>query len=248
MKRLFALTAVVVLSLVALAPALAAPKVYEIDTTHSSVGFKIRHIVSRVPGAFNEFQGEITYDEADPTQSKVSAEIDVKSLDTASGNRDEHLKSPDFFDAEKFPKISFVSKSVQAKGKDAFAVAGDLTMHGVTKPVTLDVKYLGALGTKAGFEAKTTVNRMDFGVAWNRAIEGGGAVLGDEVEITLLIEANDKVAAMERRRERKAGAPPAAPPAPPPAAPPAPPPAAPPTPPPAAPPKPPPAAPPAPPK
>lgn len=185
--------------------AVAAPEVYTLDPNHTQVGFSIRHIVSRVSGRFGTFTGEVTVDKDNPAASKVTAEIDAKSIDTGTQKRDDHLRSADFFDAEKFPKITFASKSVASSGKDKTTVSGDLTMHGVTKPVTLDVMWTGFAGPKAGFEAKTTVNRKDFGIVWNRVLDAGAAMLGDEVEITILVEANNQ-AAMKAAAEKAAAA------------------------------------------
>lgn len=189
-KTAFIVSALLALVLV---PAVAAPEVFKIDPVHSQVGFTIRHIVSRVPGHFGTFSGEITLDPESLAASKVTAEIDASSVSTGNDKRDGHLKSEDFFDAAKFPKITFVSTGVTAASKDHAAVAGNLTMHGVTKPVTLDVTVNGVapfMGAKrAGFEAKTKLNRKDFGIIWNKVLDAGSSLLGDEVEITLLIEA-----------------------------------------------------------
>ena len=174
-----------------LAPALAAPETYEIDPVHSQVGFTIRHFVSRVAGHFAKFSGQITVDQETPAVSKVTAEIETASIDTGVDKRNGHLKSPDFFDAEKNPKITFTSTSVVPNGKDHTKVTGDLTMHGVTKPVTLDVAWLGFMGPRAGFQATGTINRKDFGIVYNTVLDAGGTMLGDDVEITILVEADN---------------------------------------------------------
>lgn len=210
-KLVVAAAAAAWISILTLSSALAAPEVYKIDPNHSSVSFTIRHLVSRVPGRFNTFGGEIVIDKENPAASKVTAEIETRSIDTATGKRDDHLRSPDFFDVEKFPKMSFVSRSVNASSKDHSTITGDLTLKGVTKPVTLDVTWLGFAGPKAGFEAKTSINRKDFGIIWNRALDQGGAMLGDEVDVTILIEA------MSVEAMKEPPAKPPAPPAPPPA-------------------------------
>ena len=196
MKRFKVVFVAAALTALALGPALAAPEVFTIDPVHSQVGFTIRHIVSRVPGRFDTFSGEITVDRENLATSKVSAEIDCGSINTGNPKRDGHLKSPDFFNAEKNPKITFVSTNATASSKERLSLTGNLTMAGVTKPVTLDVKILGFAadpmgpgGQRAGFEAKTTLNRKDFGISWNRMLDAGGTILGDEVEITLLVEA-----------------------------------------------------------
>lgn len=207
MNRIKSAIAAATLVVLAIAPALAAPTVYKIDPVHSSVGFTVRHIVSRVPGRFTEFSGEITVDKESPEASKVTAEIDAKSMNTANPKRDDHLKSPDFLDVEKYPKVTFVSTSAKSTGKDKTTVTGDLTLHGVTKPVTLDVTWLGFMGPKAGFEARTTINRKDFGIVWNRALDQGGMMLGDEVDVVLLIEATDVAAIPPRPAEKPANKP-----------------------------------------
>jgi polyisoprenoid-binding protein YceI len=174
-------------------PALAASENFNIDPTHSAVGFSIRHFFSRVPGRFTKFEGKMVVDRADLTKSTVQVTIDANSIDTDEPKRDAHLKSEDFFDAAKNPKITFQSTAVKQVAPNKLQVIGDLTIRGKTKPVTLDVDVLGFGpaygGIRGGFEAKTKINRQDFGVAWNDVVEGGGAVLGDDVDITLNIEA-----------------------------------------------------------
>lgn len=173
-------------------PALAADT-YTIDVGHSSVGFSIRHFFSKVPGRFGKYEGTIVYDAEDLSRSSVNVTIDAASIDTDLPDRDKHLKSPDFFDVEKFPKITFASTKVKPLGANKAQVEGTLTMKGVSKPVTLEVAILGtgpdAWGnTRGGFEGRVKVNRQDYGIAWNKVVEGGGTVLGDEVEITLNVE------------------------------------------------------------
>jgi Uncharacterized conserved protein len=167
---------------------------YSIDPSHSNMGFNIRHFFSRVPGHFTKFEGTITWDTQDVTKSVVNVSIDTASINTEEPKRDAHLKSADFFDAEKFPKITFVSNKVTSVSKDKLKVDGMLTIRGVSKPVSLDVDLLGTGpdgwgGVRSGFEAKTKINRQDYGVAWNKAIEGGGTVLSDDVDIVLNVEA-----------------------------------------------------------
>lgn len=167
---------------------------YSIDPTHSNIGFTVRHFFSRVPGHFTKVDGTIVYDTQDLAKSTVSVSIDTASIDTEEPKRDAHLKSPDFFDAEKYPKITFVSTKVTPAGDKKARVEGTLTIRGVSKPVTLDVDLLGTGpdgwgGVRSGFEARTRINRQDFGVAWNKAIEGGGTVLSDDVDIVLNVEA-----------------------------------------------------------
>ena len=167
---------------------------YNIDPNHSNMGFTIRHFFSKVPGHFTKFEGTIAYDAADVTKSTVNVSIDSASIDTTVPDRDKHLRSADFFDVEKFPKITFASTKVTSVAANKLQVEGTLTMKGIAKPVTLDVDVLGMGpdawgGYRSGFEARTKVNRMDFGVSWNKALEGGGTLLGEDVEIVLNIEA-----------------------------------------------------------
>jgi polyisoprenoid-binding protein YceI len=170
----------------------AAPAVWTIDNTHSSVGFQIRHFVSRVRGSFRDVKGTITADEASWQDAVVDVEIATASISTANDRRDAHLRSPDFFAADSFPTIRFRSTRIERNGNDA-KIHGNLTMRGVTRPVVLDGTFTGlmkaAQGDRVGFEASTTINRTDFGVTWNRAAEGGGAMLGDDVKVEINIEA-----------------------------------------------------------
>ena len=179
-------------SLVAL-PVLA-QETWTVDKSHSTANFKIRHFTANVVGAFNDFDGTINLDRANPAKSSVEFTIQATSVDTNSENRDKHLRSADFFEVEKFPTITFKSTAVAAKGKDAFDVTGDLTMHGVTKRVTLPVTFGGFAktqrGEKAGFEVETTLNRKDYGIVWNRALDEGGFMLSDDVKVTINLELN----------------------------------------------------------
>ena len=189
------------LTLVLLA-ALAAPAFaqssWEIDPAHSNVQFGVRHMmISTVHGKFTKFTATATGDEKDAAHAGVQASIDVASIDTGDEKRDAHLKTPDFFDAEKFPTITFKSTKVEAAGDRRFKLHGDLTMHGVTKPVVLDVEATpevkGMRGeTRAGARATTKINRKDFGISWSKSMDGGGVVVGDEVEVTIDVEAVKK--------------------------------------------------------
>lgn len=174
--------------------AVAAPVTWEIDTAHSAVGFGIRHLmVSTVRGNFNSFSGTVTLDGDDPTSAKIAVAIDPSSIDTREAKRDDHLRSADFFDVAKFPIMSFASKKVEKAG-DGFTVTGDLTMHGVTREVVLAVDGPPAIvkdpwgKQRAGLRATATLSRKDFGLTWNKAIETGGVVVGDEVGITIDLE------------------------------------------------------------
>ena len=167
---------------------------YQIDPTHSSVTFKVKHLaISSVPGRFGELSGTFSFDPSKIEASKAQASLSVSSINTMDAKRDDHLKSPDFLDASKYPSITFKSNTVEKVSDTAFKAHGDLTIHGVTKPVTLDVTYGGSAKDpwgkeRAAFEAKTVINRKDFGLTWNKTIETGGLVVGDEVQITLEIE------------------------------------------------------------
>ena len=171
----------------------AATGAWTVDRSHSEVGFQVRHLMSKVRGSFGEFDGSLTVDAAAPALSSVAFTVKTASVDTNEPKRDEHLRSADFFDAARFPEIRFVSKSVKAAGANRFEVTGDLTLRGVTKQVTLPVTFLGIQkdpwgNEKAGFETAVTLNRKDFGVSWNKALDQGGAILGDEVAVTIALE------------------------------------------------------------
>ncbi|WP_242360497.1 YceI family protein [Anaeromyxobacter sp. SG17] len=188
MKKLLA-------SLLAVAPmlALAAPAAWNVDASHSQVGFAVKHLViSTVRGEFTKYSGVAQLDDADPARSTVEVTIDANSIDTRVADRDAHLKSPDFLDTAKYPAITFKSAKVTKAGKDKLKVAGDLTLHGVTKPVTLDVttspEVKGMYGeTRRAVSAVTKISRKDYGLSWNKLVEAGPAV-GDEIAITLDVE------------------------------------------------------------
>ena len=177
-------------------PALAAD--YNIDSAHTAAQFSVRHLmVSNVRGSFKKVAGKVVFDEANPSATVVQATIDVSTVDTGEPARDTHLKSPDFFDLAKYPTMTFVSRSASRTGQ-GLDVSGDLTLHGVTKPVVLHVSGMtpeikdpwGML--RRGATATTVINRQDFGLVWNKNLDGGGVVVGDEVTITLDIEAARK--------------------------------------------------------
>lgn len=183
-------------SILMLLPALAAAEVekYNVDPVHSDVGFTIRHFVSKVPGRFNQFEGEMQIDPQDPTTMAIQGTVQVASIDTNQPKRDEHLRSWEFFDAPTYPTITFKSKTVTKSGPSTYTVLGDLTLHGVTKEVPLEVEVLGFGpdawgGMRAGFEAKGKINRKDFGMTWNKVLDAGGTVLGDDVELVVHVEA-----------------------------------------------------------
>jgi polyisoprenoid-binding protein YceI len=176
-------------------PAVAPAGTWELDPAHTGVQFKVRHLmVSYVRGDFEKVSGKIIYDERDISKSSADIAIDVASINTRVTKRDAHLKSPDFLDAGKYPFITFKSKKVEKPGPGKLKMAGDLTIRGVTREVVLDVEgptppVKDPQGkTRVGGTVSTKINRKDFGLTWNMAIETGGVVVGDEVEITIDIE------------------------------------------------------------
>jgi polyisoprenoid-binding protein YceI len=173
---------------------------FAIDPNHSEVSFQIRHLVSQVRGRFNDFAGTVQLDPKNLPASAVEFHIKATSIDTGVANRDNHLRSADFFDVEKYPEITFKSDSIKPAGKDKYNVMGTLTMHGVSKKVTLPGTYAGQLkdpwgNTRAGFQIETTLDRKDYGIVWNKALDAGGAMLGDDVTIAINLETVKKDAA-----------------------------------------------------
>ncbi|GAA1964003.1 YceI family protein [Catenulispora subtropica] len=168
---------------------------YTFDTAHSTVGFIARHaMVTKVRGGFNEFEGKVHIDGANPEKSSAEASVTVASVDTRNEQRNGHLLSGDFFEQDKYPVMSFKSTGIAAKGDDQFVLHGDLTVKDVTKPVEFDVEFLGTTvdpygNTRIGFEAKTTVSRKEFGMTWNAALETGGVLVSDKIQIELEISA-----------------------------------------------------------
>lgn len=181
------------------APQTGAPvtETWLIDKAHSSAEFKVRHFMANVVGRFKTFDAEIHLDRTKPSNSSVEFTIDAASIDTDNANRDEHLRSPDFFDVAKHPAITFKSVSIKERSKDLYDVTGDLTMRGVTRRITIPVAFLGfgrgPRGTeKAGFEIETTIKRKEFGIVWNRVLDEGGVMLGDDVKVSINLELNKK--------------------------------------------------------
>jgi polyisoprenoid-binding protein YceI len=176
----------------------AEPSNWKIDTSHSAAQFSVKHMmVSTVRGAFGTMTGSVVYDEANPTATKVEAVVDVNTVNTRNERRDKHLRSADFFDVEKFPQMTFRSSSVRPVSPGKMQLIGDLTIRGTTKQVAFDVEGPTApintgRGFKMGAVATTVINRKDFGMTWNRAIEAGGVTVGDEVTLTIDIQL-DKV-------------------------------------------------------
>ncbi len=171
-----------------------AAETFVVDTNHSEATFQVRHFVTKVRGRFDDFTGTIHVDRANPTASAVELKIAAASLNTAHPGRDKHLRSADFFDVEKYPEITFRSTKIVPRGQNAYDVTGTFTMHGVSREITVPVSFLGFMGSgpseKAGFSADFTLDRKDYGIVWNRALDAGGTVLGDEVLVSVNIEAN----------------------------------------------------------
>jgi len=163
-----------------------------IDGSHSNASFSVKHLmITNVRGEFQKVEGTVSWDPAKPEATTIEASADVASINTRDEKRDGHLKSPDFFDVEKFPTLSFKSKSVKVKGSDELSVTGDLTIHGVTKEVVLEVEGPSAPtadpwgNVRIGATAATKIKREDFGLTWNAALEAGGVLVGSDVKITL---------------------------------------------------------------
>ncbi|MFL5321737.1 MAG: YceI family protein [Myxococcaceae bacterium] len=167
---------------------------WKIDTTHSSITFSVRHMMfAKVRGSFQKWQGELELDES-LTAGKVKVQIEASSIDTGVEQRDNHLRSPDFFDVAKYPSLSFESRKVTAKGKDRFTIEGDLTLHGISKPVTLEVENLGNGkdpwgNQRVGFLATARIDRREFGLGWNQALEAGGVLVSENIDIEINVQA-----------------------------------------------------------
>jgi polyisoprenoid-binding protein YceI len=168
---------------------------YTIDPTHSRIGFVARHaMVTKVRGSFNDFSGTAHIDGEDPTKSSVTVNIKVDSIDTRNADRDGHLRTNDFLQIEDYPEITFTSTAIEPSGEDSFDVTGDLTIKGVTKSVTIPFSYEGTAqdpfgNTRIGLEGSTTINRKDFGITWNAALETGGVLVSDKVVLEFEVSA-----------------------------------------------------------
>jgi polyisoprenoid-binding protein YceI len=166
---------------------------WNIDNAHSSINFSVRHLmIAKVRGAFAKWHASIDYNDSNPAASRIEARIEAASIDTKEGQRDAHLRSPDFLDAEKFPELVFTSKEITRDGDD-YVVSGDLAIRGVSKPVRLQVESLGAGkdpwgNQRLAFTAKTAINRKEYGLNWNQALEAGGVLVGEKVEIEIDVQ------------------------------------------------------------
>lgn len=164
---------------------------YSVDKAHSEVGFTVRHMVfAKVHGQFKDWEAQLTYDEANPAKSSIRVDIATASIDTREPKRDDHLRSGDFFESERFPKMTFQSKRIDSNGSGRYKLIGDLTLHGATHEVALDVEETGRGkdpwgNQRIGFSAKGTLNRSDFGLKWNQALETGGLLVSDKVDVEI---------------------------------------------------------------
>lgn len=170
---------------------------FAVDPVHSSVAFKVRHLVSKVSGAFREFSGTIVGDPKEPSGASIAFTIKAASIDTLNPDRDKHLNSPDFFDAAKFPEITFKSTKITPKGGDKYDATGIFTMHGVSKEIVVPVTFGGLAkdpwgNERAGFSVALTLNRKDYGISFNKVLDAGGMMLGDDVEVSIELEAVKK--------------------------------------------------------
>jgi polyisoprenoid-binding protein YceI len=184
-----------VMILLAAAMPARAESVWEIDPAHSSVQFSVRHMmVSNVRGAFTKVAGTVRGEEEDAAHATVEATIDTASIDTREAKRDEDLRSPDFLDVAKYPTMTFRSKKITKVGDGRYDVTGDLTLHGVTREVVLHVEGPSSAmkdprgGLRAGASATARINRRDFGITWSKALDGGGVVVGDDIDVTIDVE------------------------------------------------------------
>ncbi len=173
---------------------LAAVRTYQIDKAHSEVSFRVRHLLTKVRGRFTDFEGHVDFDAEDPTHSAVSLRIQAASIDTDEPARDTHLRSADFFAVDEFPALTFSSTAIRARGENEYDVIGTLTIRGVVRTVTMPVTLLGAArdpwgGERVAFEGDTTINRKDYGLTWNATLETGGFLVGDEVRISVSVQA-----------------------------------------------------------
>jgi polyisoprenoid-binding protein YceI len=187
------IAAIAAVAAIATAPAFAATT-YTIDKNHTDLSFQIRHMVSQVRGEFRDFSGKIVKDDANPAASSVELTIQAASIETGVDSRDNDLRSENFFDVAKFPSITFKSTKVEKVSDNEYKVTGDFTMHGVTKVITLPVTFDGEIKegpgkSRAGFSTSTVLDRKEFGIVWNKALDGGGMLLSDEVKVGISVSA-----------------------------------------------------------
>jgi len=173
---------------------LTAVRTFQVDKAHSEATFQVRHLLSKVRGRFSDFDGTIAFDAQQPSHSSVAFTIRAASIDTNQPDRDAHLRSADFFKTDEFPTLTFTSSAIVPRQGDEYDVTGTLTIRGVSKVITLPVSYLGSAkdpwgNEKLAFEAETTINRKDYGLNWNAALETGGFLVGDEVKIAVNLQA-----------------------------------------------------------
>jgi len=192
---MFTLKRIILITLLLAIPHLSFAENWKIDPAHTSVEFKIKHLmISWVKGVFTDVQGTAVFDDADPGKAGVNVQIATASVDTGNKKRDDHLRSPDFFDVASYPVMSFVSKKVTVANGIPTQINGELTLHGETRDVILEVEDFSQTitdpwgNTRRGASATTTINRKDFGLTWNKALEAGGVVVGEEVRISLEVE------------------------------------------------------------
>ena len=192
---MFTLKRIILITLLLAIPHLSFAENWKIDPAHTSVEFKIKHLmISWVKGVFTDVQGTAVFDDADPSKASVNVQIATASVDTGTKKRDDDLRSPNFFDAATYPVMSFVSKKIVVADGVPSQIHGDLTIHGQTRDVVLDVEDFSQIvtdpwgNTRRGASATTTINRKDFGLTWNKALEAGGVVVGEEVRISLEVE------------------------------------------------------------
>ena len=196
MRRPSLLGTAVVVAAALLCPIVSIAASYKVDQSHTSVTFRVRHIFTTVAGRFNRFDGRIVFDEKRPLETKVDGSIETASINTDNEKRDDHLRSADFFDVATYPKITFSTLKVTDvdEKKNTVKLHGTLSMHGVEKPVILDAAFFGAGkdpwgNLRAGFRGTMTINRKDFGLNWNKTLETGGLLVGEEIEIQIDVEA-----------------------------------------------------------
>lgn len=189
----------ILFSTLVIAPeARAEPHEYSLDRAHSSVTFGVRHFFNEVPGRFTDFEGTLVYNAENPSASRIELVVKTDSINTDLDRRDQHLRSPDFFDTAQYPEMSFRSVSVIQEEDGSLSINGDFTLRGKTKRMTIPARVLGVMelgegAAKAAFQSEFTIDRQEFGVSWNRALDNGGTVLGNEVKIRIILQADRKL-------------------------------------------------------